>query len=327
MDKEGRPPARIAAWRSLHARDAMERRYPAVVALIDMLALENVDVAVVTAAVEQAKAQLHEGRHRHRGELSANVTLDERRLHTAEEIERLAEDQRALSDVKAVIDAELATVQAELDAAEARLLRQSLEREPVDGYVHAVRPKLAAAGLNALVARTLNADRINAIRDALAGQPPAKPKPSRPVIRRRAEDALAWTPDNPWAEFLTTVKDYDFRPQPRGGGGIDVASLRRCGLPPHLDLGAFGYPYLMGAVGSAKEPAAMEKACWHVCREWLNDNIAGSMEPSIEAMRQRAWSFLFGLDHGYAGKLERYRRVNLPSPWKKDEQIIATRRS
>ena len=65
MDKEGRPPASIAAWRSLHARNVMERRYPAVVALIDMLALENVDVASVTAAVEQAKAQLHEGRHRH----------------------------------------------------------------------------------------------------------------------------------------------------------------------------------------------------------------------------------------------------------------------
>ena len=39
MDKEGRPPASIAAWRSLHARDAMERRYPAVVALIDMTAM------------------------------------------------------------------------------------------------------------------------------------------------------------------------------------------------------------------------------------------------------------------------------------------------
>ena len=147
------------------------------------------------------------------------------------------------------------------------------------------------------------------------------------MIRRRAEEALAWTPDNPWAEFLKSVKDYDFRPQPRGGGGIDVASLRRCGLPPHLDLGAFGYPYLMGAVGSAKEPAAMEKACWNVCREWLNDNVAGSMKPSIEVMRQRAWSLLFGLRHGYAAKLERYSRVILPSPWKKDEQINAVRRT
>lgn len=326
VEKEGRPPASIAAWRSLHARDKIERRYPAVAGLIDILALQNVDMGAVTSAVEEAKAELRQGRYRQQDDLLPTATLDERRLHTAGQIERLAQDQRALSDLSTAIDAELATVQAMLDDADRRLLRESLEREPVDAYFYTARPKLAAAGLTASMARRMGPDRITALRAVMSADTPMKRAQAKPVTRRKAEDVLVWRPDNPWMTFLSDVKGYDFRSQPAGSGGTDVASLRRCGLPPYLDLADFGYPFLMGAVVSAKEPAALEKACWAVCREWISDNIADTMGSNIEVMRERAWSFLFGLRYGYADAFDRYSRVNVPSPWKKDEQIVVVRR-
>lgn len=326
VEKEGRPPASIAAWRSLHARDRIERRYPSVAALIDMLAMERVDLATVISAVEAAKTELREGRYREHEDLLPNASLDEQRLHTAGEFERLSQDRWALADLGTTIANELAAIQAKLDDSERRLLRLSLEREPVDGYIHTARPKLAAAGLTATTARSIGPDRIMAIRTALSPNTPVKTPPPAPVTRRKAEDALAWRLDNPWGTFLSGVKGYDFRPQPTGSGGTDVASLRRCGLPPHLDLADFGYPFLMGAVGSAKEPVALQKACWAVCSRWINDHITDTLGSNIEVMRERAWSFLFGLRYGYADAFDRYNRVNLPSPWQKDEQIIAFRR-
>jgi hypothetical protein len=326
-EKEGRPPASIAAWRSLHARHEMGLRYPAVAALVDMLALGDVDLATVTGAVEIARTQLLQGSYRQRSAQLPNAMLDERRLHTAAEVERLSQDRRALADVRTAIDAELATVESLLADAQDRMLRQSLEREPIDDYLYRVRPKLAAAGLTASIARSMGPDQIKAIQDVLAAGTADKRAPARPVTRRRAEEALEWRADNPWADFLRGVEGYDFNPQPGGSGGVDIGFLRLCGLPPYLNLAEFGYPFLMGAVESAKEPAALEAACLAVFRRWISDNITSGFQEHVEAMRERAWALLFGLRYDYAKKLDRYSRVNLPSPWKKDQQIIAIRRN
>lgn len=324
-DKEGRPPSSIAAWRSLHARDELERRFPAVATLIDMLALQNADPATVMEAVEQAQVQLGEGRSRTREDLPADASPDVKRLHTAAEVERLSDDWRALSALRTAIEAELGAVEVLLSTAKDLLLQQSLEREPIDDYIHAIRPKLAAAGLTAATARRFGREQIAQLRGILGTDRPAKVRQRKTIILRKAEVALAWTPENPWADFLSKAKDYKFQRQPNLSGATDTTALLRCGLPPYLDLKDFGYPDLMGAFESAKGPAAQDKACWAICAKWIADHVDDGMGSRVREMRQRAWSLLFGIQYGFAYELDRYSRVLIPSPWKKGEQVMAVR--
>lgn len=320
-EKDGRPPRSLEAWRSLHAMDELERRFPEVIAFIEVLGTQNVDPKHVNATLNHALDGVKAGHNRTRENLPDKPTLAERWLHAASEVERLNQDREALAALAATVNAELAAVSALLATAETRLCEVALQREPIDQHVQAVVKKLVAAGLTAKTSRGIGAGQVSQIKAILnADEPASSPTPTK-FHRQTAEVALAWKADNPWTTILRDVPGYRIKPRP----DADIAVVRRCGLPPVSDLEDFGYPALFGAFEAATDPNAKDRACRRLCAKWVADHIASDFGPKVDDMRQRVWAFLFGVRYGYARDVNELARVAPPSPWKKDEQLLAER--
>lgn len=320
--KDGRPPRSLSAWRALQARGELEARFPEVALLVDTLA-GNVDPDHVATALDEAIDSLKTARSRSREGLSATASVDERRLHAAADVERLAQDRHALERLAAAVKAELDGATAELADAETRLRRVMLERDPVDRHELAIARKLRAAGLTDRVAREINADHVTRIKEAVDGAPAVGASHPRPA-RRKAEVALAWTADNPWASMSKTIEHYRIDRRPMTTGAVDVAALRQCGLPPGTDLTVFGDPHLVGQFEAAPDARAKARTCWDICEKWIADNILDDVGSShVAIMRERAWTFLFGVRYGFAHEIRKLDRVMFPSPWARDEYVVA----
>lgn len=321
-DKDGRPPRSLSAWRSLQARGELETRFPEVAMLIDTLA-GNVDPDHVETALDNAVASLRIARARSRERLSTTASIDERQLHAAADVERIAQDRHALEKLAAAVKAELDVATADLAEAETRLRSAMLQHDPIDRSERVIAKKLRAAGVTDKVARAINADHVIRMKEALDGAPSADAPKSRPA-RRKAEVALAWTADNPWVAILATAEHYRLDRRPMTSGAVDVSSLRECGLPPHADLTAFGDPHLVGRFDAAPNARAKARTCWSVCEKWIADNIAEAVHSgSVAVMRERAWTFLFGVQHGFAHEIRKLDRVTFPSPWAPNEYVVA----
>lgn len=320
--KDGRPPRSLSAWRALQARGELEARFPDVAMLIDTL-VENVDPDHVETALADAIGSLKTARGRSRESLPVPASVDERRLHAAADVERLAQDRHALERLAVAVKAELDGVTADLADAEARFRHAMLERDPVDRHELAIARKLRAAGLTDRVAREFNADQVTRMKTALEGGPVVDTCAPRPA-RRKAEVALAWTADNAWASMSTTIEHYRLDRRPMTTGAVDIAALRRCGLPPDTDLAAFGAPHLVGRFEAAPDARAKARTCWDICEKWIADNIVDDVGfGGVAIMRERAWTFLFGVRYGFAHEIRKLDRVMFPSPWGSNEYVVA----
>ena len=319
--KDGRPPRSIAAWRSLHARRELER-FPEVLALIEALE-QDIDPAHIEVAVANALVSLKVSRRRGRGSLLGNATVEQRQLHAADEVERLSQDRHALALLAAAVNAELQTATSELERAETVLRTVVYEREPVDRYERDVALKLRAAGLTIKAARTMNAAQVIRIRDAMDGVDEdgfALPQPSP---RLQAKAVLVWRHDNPWSTMSKEVEGYRLKQHPMTET-VDAAVLREAGLPPAAYLKEFGDPFLMGAFDAAIDANAKARASWDICAKWIADNIIedfGSQD--VATLRERAWTFLFGIKYGFAHKVSSLARVRFVSPWQPDHFVEA----
>lgn len=320
--KDGRPPRSLSAWRALQARGELEARFPKVALLVDTLA-GNVDTDHVATALAEAIDSLKTARSRSREGLSATASVDERRLNAAADVERLAQDRHALKQLAAAAEAELASATADLADAETRLRSAIFERDPVDRYERVIANKLRAAGVTDKVAREINAGQVLRIKEALGGAPLSSAPRPRPA-RRKAEAALAWTADNPWLSVLASVEHYRLDRRPMTSGAVDVAALRQCGLPPDTDLATFGDPHMVGRFEAATDARAKARTCWDVCAKWIADNIVDDVGANgVAVMRERAWTFLFGVRHGFAHEIRKFDRVMFPSPWGPNEYVVA----
>ena len=320
--KDGRPPRSLSAWRALQAQGELEVRFPEVAMLIDTLA-GNVDPDHVEAALADAIGSLKVARGRSRERLSATASVEERQLHAAADVERLAQDRHALEMLTAAVTAEFRSATADLADAETRLRRIMLESDPVDRYERIIARKLRAAGVTDRIARQINAGHVTRIKEALDGAPAVSAPRSRPA-RRNAEVALVWTADNPWAAVLAKAGHYRFDRRPMTTGAADVIALRQCGLPPDADLTTFGDPHLVGRFEAASDARARARTCWDVCEKWIADTIVADIGSSgIAVMRERAWTFLFGVRYDFAHEIRKLDRVMFPSPWASDEYVIA----
>lgn len=162
------------------------------------------------------------------------------------------------------------------------------------------------------------------IRDFLSGDLPAATRAPYRLSRERAEVALAWKPDNPWAAILDDETQFRFKRNPMATALADRDQLQRCGLPPFSDLEEFGYPSLFHRFEAAKGAGSKAKTCWDLCAKWIADNIVH--DPSshnVVIMRERAWSLLFGIRYGFAHEVKTLARVRLPSPWSPQEYVLA----
>jgi hypothetical protein len=324
--KDGRPPRSLAAWRALQAQAELEVRFPAVTVLIDTIA-GNADPDHVKLALANAIDSVKAARGRSRETLATSASATDRQLHAAAEVERFVQDRHTLEQLAAVVTAELKIATADLAGAESRLRHAMLQSDPVDGYEHTLVKKLRAAGVTDRLAREINADHIVRIKDALDGAlSVSAPKPRS--ARQKAEVVLAWAADNPWTSVMAKTENYRFDQRPMTPGAVDVAAMRQCGLPPHTDMAAFGDPHLVGQFEAASDARAKARTCWDVCKKWIADNIVEDIHSQgVALMRQRAWTFLFGIHHGFAHEIAKFDRVTFPSPSTPDEYVVAHRRS
>ena len=240
-ERDGRPPRSLAAWRALEAREELEARFPAVASLVDMLAVQNVDPGQVDTALAEALANVAAARSRTREELSEKPSAAERQLHWAAEVERLSQDREALAALDAAAAAELKTVSAQLAKAEMQLRRAVLDGDQVNGFERALVGKLRAAGVTDIHARTMGVDQVNLVRDFINGTLPSNFRGPFQLARKKEEDALAWSADNPWITLLTDTPGFRLKPYPMPLSSADKHGLRRCGLPPFGNLEEFGY--------------------------------------------------------------------------------------
>lgn len=320
--KDGRPPRSLSAWRALQAQGELEARFPKVAMLIDTLA-GNVDPDHVKIALTSAIKSVKAARSRSREELASNASIEQRQLHAAAEVERISQDCRALKKLAATVTAELDSATADLAHAETLLRSIMLKGGSVDGYERTITNKLRAAGLTERLAREINADHVLRLKEALDGAPVADTAKTRPM-RQKAEVALAWTANNPWAAALAKAEHYRFDRRPMTSGAVDITALLQCGLPPHTDLAAFGDPHLIGQFEAAPDARAKARTCWKVCAKWIADNIVDDLSSSgVAVMRQQAWTFLFGVQHDFAHEIRTLHRVRFPSPWEPDKYVVA----
>lgn len=290
--------------------------------LIDTLA-DNVDPDHVETALTSAIASLRRGNGRSRERLATTASIEERQLHAAADVERIAQDRHALERLSAAVKAELDVATVDLADAETRLRSVMLQRDPIDRSERAIAKKLRAAGVTDKVARAINADHVIRIKEALDGAPSAGAPRPRP-LRRKAEVALAWTADNPWVSVLASVEHYRLDRRPMTSGAVDIAALRQCGLPPDADLATFGDPHMVGRFEAATDARAKARTCWDVCEKWIADNVVDDVgRNDVAVMRERAWTFLFGVRHGFAHEIRKLDRVILPSPWAPDQYVVA----
>ncbi|MCE7797361.1 hypothetical protein LWE61_12425 [Sphingobium sufflavum] len=320
--KDGRPPRCLSAWRTLQAQGELVARFPAVTMLIDTLA-GNFDADHVDTALANAIDSVKAAGGRSREALAACASVEERQLHAAAEVERIAQDRHALAKLAATVSAELDSATADLADAEIRLRRAMLEGNPADRYERDLVRKLRAAGVTDRLAREFNPAHVTRIKEALDGAPaPRAPRP-RPM-RRKADVALAWSADNRWGSVLEAAAEhYRFDRRPITSGAVDVNALRQCGLPPDTDLAAFGDPHLIGRFEAAPDARARARACWDICAKWIAENIVDDVGSGVAIMRERAWTFLFGVQHGFAHQIKKLDRVTFPSPWTLNEYVVA----
>lgn len=320
--KDGRPPRSLSAWRALQARGELDTRFPEVSMLIDTLA-GNVDSDHVETALAEAIASLKVARGRSRETLPATASTEERQLHAAADVERIAQDCHTLKKLAVAVEAELSAATADLAYAETRLRSALIARDPINRYEQVIAKKLRAAGITDKVAREINASHVLRIKDALEGAPLSGAPTPRPT-RRKAEVVLAWAIANPWASVLASVEHYRLDRRPTTSCAVDVAALRQCGLPPDTDLATFGDPHLVGRFEAATDARAKARTCWDVCAKWIADNIIDDVDAAgAAAMRERAWTFLFGVRHGFAHEIRKFDRVMFPSPWGFNEYVVA----
>ena len=325
-ERDGRPPRSLAAWRALEAREELEARFPAVVALVDMLAARNVDPRHVEAALGEALADITTGRNRSRRDLPKNPSAAERQLHAAAEVERLSQDRQALATLDAAITAELKMVSLQLEEAERQLRLAVLAGDPADRFERALVGKLRAAGVTDIHARTMGVDQVNLVRDFINDTLPSQFRGRFQFAREKEEDALAWNADNPWIKLLADTPGFRLKPYPMPPSSADKYGLRRCGLPPFGTLKEFGYEPLFRRFEAANTPRLQRKTCWDVCEKWIAQHIIGHPGPeNVAATREDAWSFLFGVRYGFAHEVEGFDGVPFPSPWSPDEYLIANR--
>ncbi|EQB15036.1 hypothetical protein L288_00465 [Sphingobium quisquiliarum P25] len=320
--KSGRPPRSLSAWRALQAQGELEARFPEVAMLIDTLA-GNVDPDHVKIALSGAIKSVKAARSRSHEELPTNASIEQRQLHAAAEVERIAQDCCVLKKLAAAVMAELDSATADLAHAETLLTSIMLKGGSVDGYERTIANKLRAAGLTERLARESNAGHVLRIKEALDGAPVADTAQAHPM-RQKAEVALAWTANNPWIAVLAKAEHYRFDRRPMTSGAVDVTALLQCGLPPHTDLAMFGDPHLVGCFEAAPDALTTARTCWEVCAKWVYDNIVDDLSSSgVANLRRRAWTLLFGVQYDFAHEIEELHRVNLPSPWKPNEYVVA----
>jgi hypothetical protein len=325
-ERDGRPLRSLAAWRAIEAREELEARFPSVVALIDMLAVQNVDPRHVDAALAEALAEVTAGRNRTRGELLEKSSAAERQLHAAAAVERLSQDHQALAALDAAVAAELKAVSSQLAKAEMQLRRAVLEGDPVNRFERALVGKLRAAGVTDIHARTMGVDQVNLVRDFINGTLPSNFRGQFQLARQNEEVALAWSADNPWIELLADTPGFRLNRHTMPVPSADIRGLRRCGLPPFRNLEESGYEPLFRRFEAANTPRLQRKACWDVCEKWIAQHIIEHPGPeNVAVTREEAWSFLFGVRYGFAHEVEGFDGVPFPSPWSPDEYIVATR--
>ena len=326
--KDGRPPRSISAWRSLHARNEMEQHFPALVRLIDALAVGNPDGDTIAQMQKDALSEIRCGDGRTRYEPSTKSVLNERRLAAATKVERLSQDRTILDAVRNAVDAELASIAADLHEAESTLKDEVYARDSEDSYLYAAKDKLLAAGVTAANLKKLDAAKIAQIREIVSG-PVAAPLKSkaRPTIRRPPEKALAWTAEGAWANVLPKSHPtfvYTTRPMQ----GHEATIMRRCGLPPFATLAEFGYPHLTGAFASAIDPSAKNAAAWEICKAWLRDHVDDGLHShEVTNTRERAWKFFFGVAYNFADEVKELSMLKIPSPWTEDRYLLVRRQT
>lgn len=325
-ERDGRPPRSLAAWRAIEAREELDARFPSVSALVDMLAVQNVDPGHVDAALAEALAEVTAGRNRTRGELPEKSAAAERQLHWAAEVERLLQDRQALAALDAAIAAELATVSSQLAEAEVQLRRAVLEGDPVNRFEQALVGKLRAAGVTDIHARTMGVDQVNLVSDFINGTLPSNFRGRFKLAREKEEVALAWRADNAWIKLLDNTADFRLNYHPMPVPSADTRGLRRCGLPPFSNLEEFGYEPLFRRFEAANTPGLQRKACWDLCEKWIAQHIIEHPSPeNVAATRERAWTFLFGVRYGFAYEVKDFDSVPVPSPSSPDEYVVANR--
>lgn len=326
--KDGRPPRSISAWRSLHARNEMEQHFPALVRLIDALAVGNPDGDTIAQMQTDALSEIRGGDARTRYEPPTKPVLHERRLAAATEIERLSQDHTILDAVRNAVDAELAAIGTKICEAESKLKDEVYARDSEDSYLYAAKDKLLAAGVTAANFKKLDAAKIAQIRNIVSG-PVAAPLKSkaRPTIRRPPEKALAWTAESAWADVLPKSHPtfvYTTRPMQ----GHEATIMRRCGLPPFATLAEFGYPHLTGAFASAIDPSAKNAAAWEICKAWLRDHVDDGLHShEVTNTRERAWKFFFGVAYNFADEVKELSMLKIPSPWTEDRYLLVRRQT
>lgn len=325
-ERDGRPPRSLAAWRALEAREELEARFPAVAALVDMLAVQNVDPGQVDAALADALVDVAAARSRTREELSEKPSVAERQLHWAAEVERLSQDREALAALDAAAAAELKTVSAQLAMAEVQLRRAVLEGDQVNGFERALVGKLRAAGVTDIHARTMGVDQVILVRDFINGTLPSNFRGRFRLAREKEKVALAWSADNPWIELLAETPTFRLTDHAMPAISADNRGIRKCGLPPFSNLDEFGYDPLFHRFEAANNPRLQRKTCWDICEKWIAQHIIEHpAAANVAVTREEAWSFLFGIRYGFAHELEGFDGVRLPSPWSPDRYVIANR--
>lgn len=325
--KDGRPPRSIAAWRSLHARDEMERHFPALVRLIDALAVGNPDRRTIEQMRKDALSEIKGGDGRIRYVPPVKAVSNERRLAAATELERLSQDRGILEAVRNAVDAELAAIDTDIKRTELALEVAVCARASEDRYLYAVKDKLLAAGITAANLKGLDATKIERIREIVSGATSPSKSKAPPTIRRPPEIALAWETKGAWSTVLPkSHPEFDFTTRPMQGH--DAIIMRRCGLPPFVSVAEFGYPHLAGAFTSAIDPSAKNAAIWEICRAWLRDHVDdGAHSHEVTNTRERAWKFLFSVAYNFAGDVKEFSILKIPSPWEGDRYILVRRRS
>lgn len=325
-ERDGRPPRSLAAWRAIEAREELEARFPSVVALIDMLAVQNVDPGHVDAALAEALAAVTEGRNRTREELPKDPSAAQRQLHAAAEVERLSQDHQALAALDTAVAAELKAVSSQLAKAEVQLRRSVLEGDPADRFERVLVGKLRAAGVTDVHARTMGVDQVTLIRDFINGSLPSNFRGRFKLARKKEEVALVWRVDNGWIKLLDDTPHFRFNRHPMPVPSADTRGLRRCGLPPFSNLEEFGYEPLFRRFEAANTPGLQRKACWDVCEKWIAQHIIEHPSPeNVAATRERAWTFLFGVRYGFAHEVKDFDSIPFPSPSSPDEYVVANR--
>ena len=325
MSRDGRPPRRLAAIHSLDAWLELTAMLPKVASLREAMTSENISRSKFEERLEDALREISAQQDRINSAFPDHATGEAGLLSLTRAYQVACRDAAALDRLGAAVREASTVAEQSIQTLKNLIWAATIERPKLDSHVALTAKALVAAGLTTPVSRAISRDQLERIAEILGeeashtAQTAVQKKPRMPV-------SVVWSSDNCWASLPKEIPGYRLSFRDVSPSEVGLAAVIRAGLPPYAELEEFESGLKFAAFKAAKTDSTRTQECWNVLRTWMRaNNVSDAFEPGIEHIRKKSWVLLFSLNGKFSAEGPLYDQVRLPSPWNRNQVVIADR--